>query len=256
MNPFKNLTETRKRDIFTAAVVFSIVAALLSMFIYINADKTSPPTAAYIEPTWKDCQGYVALTYDDGPVDATPTLLKTLRLHQVLATFFVLGAEVDARPEVLMATASDGHRIGNHTRTHPDLTTLDSAGRTAQLRQTSEAITRVIGVAPDLFRPPMGLTNPEIRTIANDLGMLEVIWTVDTFDWRGDDLNTMLKSVANIKDGDIILMHDASKYVVELTVALLKILESKKLCPGSIAKSASPVKAFGDLTFYAKAVAW
>lgn len=256
MEIVKNLTKTRKMDLLTGIAIVAIFLGLLLTYIYINAEDTNTPTAQVVPSLWNDCEGYVALTYDDGPSIQTPTLLKSLKNSQTRATFFVLGLEVKNNPETVKAAVGDGHVIANHSMNHPDLTGLTPGNRQSQLVDTSEAITRVTGQAPNLFRPPMGITNAEIRKYAQDLGMLEVIWTVDTFDWKGKTVDEMKSSVTNLKDGDIVLMHDAGKYTLDFLPALLEVLKGKKLCPGKIVRSDAPVKAFGELVFYAKAVSW
>jgi len=257
MTNFLNLI----RDIVKRNIILLVllpVAMITSIVVYAVQDTKNPaaPNVASTPSLWQDCAGYVALTYDDGPVDQTPALLKTLRTSQVRATFFVLGAEVENHPETLKAVQVDRHSIGNHSRTHPDLSTLSPLDLRAQLTATSEAVTRVTGTAPILFRPPQGLTNGQIRELVTSLGMLEVIWNVDTFDWKGNDVAQMRKTVENIKDGDIILMHDSGQHTLAFQEPLFETMKQKKLCPGQIVRSVTPVRAFGDVIYYAKAVQW
>ncbi|MGW4798187.1 polysaccharide deacetylase family protein [Nonomuraea sp. NPDC004297] len=98
----------------------------------------------------------VALTFDDGPGVYTDELLRHLAAYRARATFFVIGQNVAAHPEVLRRTYEAGHEIGGHTWSHPDLTKLTAAAVRAQFARTDQAVKAAIGVTPKLIRPPYG----------------------------------------------------------------------------------------------------
>jgi peptidoglycan-N-acetylglucosamine deacetylase len=152
----------------------------------------------------------LALTYDDGPNDPyTLQLLDVLAKHDVRATFFLLGQFVQQRPEIVMAIASAGHDIGNHTWSHPYLIWASPAEARSQLERTTKAIQDACGITPTLFRPPFGGRRPGTFSLARELGMTTVMWRVTTYDWEADSPDFILnKARKAIRGGDVVLMHD------------------------------------------------
>jgi len=166
----------------------------------------------------------VALTFDDGPDPVhTPANLRTLAEHGATATFFILGTYVDGRPELVPATVTAGHEVGNHTYGHPDLTGLSYAGVLAQLEETKRAILRAGGPPTTLFRPPYGFfSDTVLAAAAGDGYRLNVIWDIDPTDWRRPPAPTIAGHVlSRVQPGSIILLHD---WVPETTEALPGIL--------------------------------
>lgn len=175
--------------------------------------------------TRPESPGKLVLTYDDGPNPAwTPQLLDVLARHQVQATFFVIGRYVRQRPELLRAVVAAGHEVGNHTWDHPNLIFCSPAETRRQLRDCSAAIADATGKMPALFRPPFGGRLPWTLTIARELGLTPVMWSVTGFDWSpttGAAIERkVLRQVARHEAqqqsagrggagrGDIILLHD------------------------------------------------
>ncbi len=146
-------------------------------------------------------KGKVAyLTFDDGPSDWTPAVLRILSAHDATATFFVLGAQADLRPRMLSRIRRQGSAIGNHTMTHPVLTNLT----TKQLRWQLKAAPR-----SRCFRPPYGATDRRVVRMARSLGMRQVMWTADSRDWELPGRRAIqAKSLLGLRPGAIILMHD------------------------------------------------
>src|SRR5688572_16837939 len=120
---------------------------------------TSSPVLAVAVP----CSGgVVALTFDDGPRPETNAILDALKLHRLKATFFLIGLNVRAYPEIARRIVREGHHIGNHTWSHPDLTTMTAAAINQELRWTNSIIAQVTGVTPRFARPPYGSTNTSV----------------------------------------------------------------------------------------------
>src|SRR5207253_4792106 len=98
---------------------------------------------------------YIALTFDDGPHEKlTPRLLDLLAQHHIHATFFVIGENAAQYPEILQRAVREGHEIGNHTWSHPNLAKMSEENVRSQINRTEETITNTIGSRPTLFRPP------------------------------------------------------------------------------------------------------
>lgn len=129
----------------------------------------------------------VALSFDDGPYPVdTPLLLQTLHDLRVPATFFLIGRDAEQFPDLARAIVAGGDEIGDHTLTHPDLTRLDPAAVTAELRGGAAALSRI---APDpaehtQFRPPHGRYVLDTVLAAQAAGFTTVLWNDDPGDWR------------------------------------------------------------------------
>ena len=172
----------------------------------------APPPQAVAAP--QPCAaGYVRLTFDDGPHrTATPDILDTLAKRGVEATFFVTGEMTAALPGTVRRISAEGHRIGNHSWSHPELTTLDRAQVRAQLRRTNEVIEQVTGDTPSEWRPPYGATNGLVEAAAQDVGLDSmVLWTVDPLDWADPPATTIRDRVLQgVRPGSIVLLHDGT----------------------------------------------
>jgi len=153
----------------------------------------------------------LALTFDDGPNDPhTLDLLEVLAKHEVRATFFMIGRYVKQRPEIAAAVARQGHVIGNHTFTHPNLIFRTPA----QVRDEIAACERSLDDAvknahAPLFRPPWGARTPMVLRTVRKLGMTPVLWSVTGFDWSAASAADIKHEVTRqVRGGDIILLHD------------------------------------------------
>ncbi len=174
----------------------------------------------------------VALTFDDGPhATLTPQLLDVLKAHGVRATFFVIGMNVEQNPDVLRRIAAEGHEIGNHSWSHPNLAKLPEAAFRAQLQDTHDLIARTVGQGPLFMRPPYGdLTPAQGNLAAADFGYRVVLWSVDPDDWKEPSRPVLLHRVfSGAKPGDIILLHDIHAPTVEAVPALIEGLRRRGL---------------------------
>ncbi len=150
---------------------------------------------------------HVALTFDDGPHNSvTPQILDLLAKHDAHATFFVLGNRVEFHPELLVRIMKEGHEIGNHSWSHPQLTNLSEAEVKAQISKTNDEIEKIIGEKAKFIRPPYGAVNEMTRQYI-DFPIIN--WTVDPKDWKSRDSEAVFLEVKKqVFDGAIILMHD------------------------------------------------
>ena len=171
----------------------------------------------YIDPS----KPMVAITYDDGPGgDSEKRILNILAENGSVATFFYLGNRVENFKKNAVRAAEIGCEIGNHSWDHPEMTKLSKKEITKEIDRTNKVIKEVCGVEPVVARPPYGDFNKSVLKAA---GMAEIMWTIDTLDWKTRDPKQTFKAVKNTKhlDGKIILMHsiydetaDATKKIV------------------------------------------
>jgi peptidoglycan/xylan/chitin deacetylase (PgdA/CDA1 family) len=188
------------------------------------AGKKAPPRAAV------DCHVHkcIALTFDDGPVTGTGRLLDILKANRARATFFVLGSQVATNTDMLKREAAEGHEIGNHTFTHAKLTGAPASKVEAEIMRTQDAIAQVTGKTPMVFRPTYGATDKQLDAITRREKLAQILWTVDTLDWK--DHNTALikqRVLKGAKPGHIIIMHDTRPTTVEAVPDILKTLSSQ-----------------------------
>lgn len=153
----------------------------------------------------------VALTFDDGPKRAnTERILTVLEKYNARATFFMVGKSVDDHSkDLLERMVRDGDELGNHTYDHKQLTKLTPEQVEKEITTTSENIYKAVGQYPTVMRPPYGDLNKNIQGQINGLGYPVIIWSLDTLDWKTRNTQSTINAILNnIKDGDVVLMHD------------------------------------------------
>lgn len=171
----------------------------------------------------------IALTFDDGPDPQwTPQILDVLRKHGAKATFFVLGSEVARAPDLTRRIAADGHELGVHTFTHPDLATVPKWRRLMEYAQTRYVIASAAGVHSTLLRFPYSSKAEafdnedwEILKEAGRHGYLVVVNDTDSKDWARPGVDTIIRNMTPVGDtGAIILLHDAGGDRAQTVAAL------------------------------------
>ncbi|MBR6727393.1 MAG: polysaccharide deacetylase family protein [Clostridia bacterium] len=152
----------------------------------------------------------IALTFDDGPHPKyTPQILDILAEYGIPATFFAVGENVAAYPEIVARICREGHELGDHTYHHRRVSKMDEDALRQEILACKDAIREQTGVAPRLFRPPEGVCDPTLKRICEELDMTIILWSVDTRDWAHTPQRDMIENVrSNTKNGSIILMHD------------------------------------------------
>lgn len=166
----------------------------------------------------------VALTFDDGPFPRTSNrILDCLEQYGVVATFFELGQNVAAYPDVIKREAELGMEIGSHSWSHPNLKELSAKKVKRQIDKTNKALEKACGQKATVFRPPYGNNCKAVEKYAN---APIVLWSVDTLDWKSRKAKSVMKVVKGVKnlDGRVILMHsiyDSSAEAVEKMVPWL-----------------------------------
>ena len=173
---------------------------------------------------------YIALTFDDGPNEKlTPRLLDLLAQHHIHATFFVIGENVEQHPEIVKRAAREGHEIGNHSWSHPNLAKMSDENVRDQIKRTEEVIRGAIGARSVLLRPPYGSLNARQKHFIHDeLGYEIVLWDVDPYDWKRPGPSVVTNRILKeTRPGSIVLSHDIHPGTIEAMPATLSELEAK-----------------------------
>ncbi|MBI5542110.1 MAG: polysaccharide deacetylase family protein [Bacteroidia bacterium] len=174
----------------------------------------------------------IALTFDDGPnANNTPKVLEILKKHNIKACFFCIGKNIDANNELLAKIHSDGHIIGNHTHSHSYVFDLFSTKKMkADLQAASNSIYNVIEKRTKLFRPPYGVTNPNLARAVRNFGLISVGWSLRSLDTTANgNTDKILKRLENVKAGDIVLFHDNISEIPEILEKFIELVKSKNI---------------------------
>ena len=161
--------------------------------------------------------GVVYLTFDDGPGPYTPAILNILRATHSTATFFELGFRQAQYPAEAARIRAQGSSVGNHTYSHPNLTKLTPSQIQWQLAH---------GPHSHCVRPPYGATNATVQRILSQLGLRQVLWSVDTRDWSRPGITHIVKTATGpqVRAGTIVLMHDGGGNRSQTVAALPQII--------------------------------
>jgi peptidoglycan-N-acetylglucosamine deacetylase len=199
-----------------------------------DSTSTPSPTATSAKQTTyaqvRVDQPYVAMTFDDGPsAENTPRLLEMLKQRNIKATFFLIGQNAAANPDLVRRILAEGHEIGNHSWTHPQLSKLSDDKVTAEITKTQDAIKDASGFTPTLLRPPYGaITARQREWIPNQFGLTIVLWSVDPLDWKRPGPSVVTQRIlSQVRPGAIVLSHDIHKQTVDAMPATLDGLIAK-----------------------------
>ncbi len=170
------------------------------------------------------------MTFDDGPhPQNTPRLLDMLKQRNIKATFFLVGECVAQYPQIVKRIVAEGHEIGNHSWSHPQLSKMTDAAVKDQLQKTHDAIVSACGVVPKLMRPPYGaFTQRQQRWCNGEWGYKIILWDVDPLDWKVRNSEHVESEILKqTVAGSIILSHDIHKTTVDAMPATLDALAAK-----------------------------
>jgi len=205
-------------------------------------------------------QPVLAMTFDDGPHPSlTPKLLDILAQRNIKCTFFVIGDLAARYPSIMKRIVAEGHEVANHTYTHRTLTASSDAKIREELQKSQDAIMRITGTRPRMYRPPGGATNQRInQMIHNEFGYSCIMWSVDPQDWRRPGVSVVTSRLVNgAHNGAIMLAHDIHPPTITaipamfdqllakgyrfVTVSQLLNIEKANMPLGAVIPSATPV---------------
>ncbi len=250
----------RKRDFLILSLALALaVAVAVSVFSASTVQTMSwglsfrqegaPPTgsagkdqlldldAAYLGDPGKKT---LYLTFDAGYENgATAKILDTLQKHGVPAAFFLAGHYIDKNADLVRRMEAEGHTVGNHTMSHPDLTKLDSAAFTREIQTLEERYREVTGKPmPKFLRPPQGVFNENVLKQAQNLGYRTVFWSLAYVDWNNDAQPSWEEAekrlLSRTHPGAVILLHSTSKANAEYLDAFLTYWEEQGYTFGTL----------------------
>jgi peptidoglycan/xylan/chitin deacetylase (PgdA/CDA1 family) len=199
-------------------IICATALSLLSLSAFAIDETTVRKTAE---------KGTVALTFDDGPtVKYTPQILAILKKYNIKATFFMVGMNAKAHPEIVKMVLADGHAINSHSMTHPMLTKLNNSQLQNEVGEPQVVINNIIGKKPICLRYPFGASNEHVRAVIRENGMVPMPMGWNSFDYDRPGTEKIVSWVLkNAHSGQVFLFHDGFDKREQTVAALPKIIE-------------------------------
>lgn len=168
----------------------------------------------------------IALTFDDGPRRSTTTqLLDGLAQRGVPATFFLIGEQLEGNEDLVLRMEREGHQVGIHTYGHALLTGLNRADFDAQVDRTRQMLRQILGHNDFLLRPPYGLYDAGVQSMA---GCPIILWSIDPEDWGDKNTDRIVRHIVeNASNGAIVLLHDIYPTSVEAALRVVDELHAQ-----------------------------
>ena len=215
-----------KRQILLALCAFFAlaIAVIGSVKVFARESRLLP---IYCVETEKK---QIAISFDAAwGYDDTEELINILAEYDVPATFFVVGAWVDKYPESVKQLHDAGHKIANHSNSHPYMTKLSTAQMSAELSACNQKIKSITGYEPTLFRPPYGDYSNAVINAVESAKMFTIQWDVDSLDWKDNATpESICKRVTSkVKNGSIVLFHNDATHTPAALPMILSTLQKE-----------------------------
>lgn len=172
----------------------------------------------------------IALSFDDGPAASfTPDILDLLKEKKIKTAFFCIGKKIPGNENILRRIVEEGHIIGNHSYSHHPLFDLfGSEKMVVELQKMNETVRAITGLTPKFFRPPYGVTNPNLKKAIERGGFISIGWNVRSLDTViRDETRLTQKVLRSVNPGSIILFHDTSPATVKILGDLIDQVRQK-----------------------------
>ncbi|MEM6347785.1 MAG: polysaccharide deacetylase family protein [Bacteroidota bacterium] len=215
--------KTLRAIIFSFAILLTIISGT---FLYSRSWQHS----LFIDPLYQldPKEKIVALTFDDGPnAKRTPPLLELLAKHEVKATFFMLGLQIEREPEIAKAVFEAGHLIGNHTYDHPQMIFKSASFMRAQIERTDSLIQAFGAAKPTYFRPPYSSKYLVLPWVLKQMDKTLVTGTYDPpAEYRSPYPAQKVADqvLSNVQNGSIIYLHDGKGSDVEAFLQSVELI--------------------------------
>lgn len=201
--------------------LFAIIQFCGAYFIGLNFHLTSINSLNTTEKK-------VLLTFDDGPHTNTAKVLEVLKRHDVKAIFFVIGKNIKGNEAILKQIVADGHQIGNHSFSHHNFIDVWGTKKVTGDFDSCQKLIEQYQFQSKLFRPPYGVTNPNIAKALKQLNLQSIGWNVRSYDTSIKDVEkTKERVLSQLKPGAIVLLHDRLDFMPELLETLIPAIKEK-----------------------------
>lgn len=215
----------RKNLLIVCGILYTVLLVCeYNAGMKMNQKKAAIETGEEVETNQEEAEKpKIAITFDDGPHPTfTPQLLDGLKKRNVKASFFVIGNLAKANPEIIGRQKKEGHLIGNHTYHHVDITKMSDEQAKDEIQSTNEVVEGIIGEEVSFVRPPFGIWQ---KNLEKELSVIPVLWTVDPLDWTTKNVDEIVnKVVTQVKENDMILLHDCYQSSVDAALRIIDIL--------------------------------
>ncbi|MFN8308637.1 MAG: polysaccharide deacetylase family protein [Chitinophagales bacterium] len=173
----------------------------------------------------------IALTFDDGPNEATPQLLDFLKQENIPATFFLIGKNIAGKEALLQRMLNENHLIGNHSYEHGFWFSMQSPSKVvAEMNACNRQIQAFTGKRPLFFRPPYGVTNPWVASGISECKMYSIGWSLRSYDTVSKSPQALARSVIKkLKSGDVLLFHDAATHTIQALPEIIAYLRQQQI---------------------------
>lgn len=169
----------------------------------------------------------IAITFDDGPSIFTLEVLELLKKYNVKATFFCIGKNIEAHPEILKQIIADGHLVGNHSYSHSKFFDFYNANKIREeIEKTDLLLEKYTSKKTNFFRPPYGVTTPSIRRALEKTGHKVIGWNIRSLDGGTKNQSLILnRIIKRVSPGGIVLLHDTASHSVLVLEQFLQFLQ-------------------------------
>ena len=216
---------------FYTAISWVWFIAIVLIWLGINAFGSSRISSNYHVKAFcnnpLETEKKIALTFDDGPSIFTLEVLELLKKYDVKATFFCIGKNIEAHPEILKQIIADGHLVGNHSYSHSKFFDFYNAEKIQQeIQKTDKLLEKYTSKKINFFRPPYGVTTPSIRRALEKTGHTVIGWNIRSLD--GGTKNQELifnRIIKRVSPGGIVLLHDTASHSVLVLEQFLQFLQ-------------------------------
>jgi peptidoglycan-N-acetylglucosamine deacetylase len=179
--------------------------------------------------TYSIPEGYVSLTFDDGPSKYTTKIVDILKKYKAGGTFFFIGMNVQKHPDYVRYAHSNGYTIGSHSMNHVKMSNLSYEKQKNEFIQSTKVIENITNEKVVLFRPPYEDLNEQTKDVIHDYHDKMILWNRDPLDWKTRDADKIFNYVRNTKSsGSIILLHE-SQAVIDALPRIIERLQEQNL---------------------------
>ena len=222
----------KRKEIVKALIAFVVFVSSVVCLNFADVDRTVFARSNKKLPVYSvdnADEKTIAISFDAAwGADKTKKIVDLLKERNLKATFFLVGFWVDAYKEEVAYIADNGMEIGNHSKNHLHMNSLDAAKTKEEIEYVNQAVRNLTGVSPVVFRAPFGEYDDQLISCVEDLGMLPIQWDVDSLDWKGISGNEIVKRVVSkVKSGSIIICHNNSDHILDALPTILDELTQK-----------------------------